>query len=309
MSLPNQHKIGLNDDGGGVKGIITLYVLNHIEKMLGKKLHNYINFVSGASTGTIVGAGVSSGDFWCEELLELYLESSPKIFDKKFYRKGLFIPKYSAEPIEDMFLKAFGDKKISDLKVEDTLFVSVNATRRKFLLHKKSNPEVNGDLIRDVCRWSSCAPSYFPIAYRNGEAMIDGGMAINSPSMMLYTMMIEEAFGFNKSVISIGTGKYEYKVSPKRWWGLLKWLEPLFDIMLSEMVDVTDRYMQTQFDKRFDNVGDYFRLNIDLTIANSDMDDASPANLKALLKEGEKLVMKEARKIEKIVKTLSENEK
>lgn len=82
----------LSIDGGGIRGIIPLKVLEYIEKQAGKQIHELFDVIGGTSTGGIIALGVNSkipgkGTIYkAEELLNFYTNQKDvkRIFKRKW---------------------------------------------------------------------------------------------------------------------------------------------------------------------------------------------------------------------------------
>src|SRR5947207_389208 len=93
-------------DGGGIRGVLTLEYLAVIEEMLRQRagrddfrLCDYFDLIGGTSTGAIIAAALACG-MSVRELKTLYREIGTSAFDAKFYRKGLFVPKFPTAPVQ-----------------------------------------------------------------------------------------------------------------------------------------------------------------------------------------------------------------
>jgi patatin-like phospholipase/acyl hydrolase len=88
-------------DGGGLRGILTLGLLQRIETVLrerhgggaGFRLCHYFDLVAGTSTGAIIAAAVASG-MTVDEVIGHYQRLGRAVFAKSVFRQGLFRAKY-----------------------------------------------------------------------------------------------------------------------------------------------------------------------------------------------------------------------
>ncbi len=109
-------------------------------------------------------------------------------------------------------------------------------------------------------------------------------------------------------MLSIGTGrsrknekKYLYKKVKKL--GLIGWVKPLIDIMMSSNSETVNY----QIKKIFDNTGssnNLFRLQTELINANLDMDNASQKNINNLVKDTELFISENKKTLDKIAERL-----
>src|ERR1700760_1876519 len=87
IGLRGQKKI-LALDGGGIRGVITLQVLERIEALLRKKsnrtdlvLADYFDYISGTSTGAIIATCLAIG-MSVAHIASFYEESGPAMFSR-----------------------------------------------------------------------------------------------------------------------------------------------------------------------------------------------------------------------------------
>src|SRR5262245_19792692 len=80
-------------DGGGIRGLITVGILEHSEEDLRQasgraefRLADYFDFIGGTSTGAILAAVLSAG-LSVAELRQFYQESGPLMFEKELLLK------------------------------------------------------------------------------------------------------------------------------------------------------------------------------------------------------------------------------
>ncbi len=62
-------------DGGGIRGLITLGILEDLERLVlertGQRLCGYFDYIAGTSTGAIIAAGLARG-MTIAELIDFY---------------------------------------------------------------------------------------------------------------------------------------------------------------------------------------------------------------------------------------------
>jgi patatin-like phospholipase/acyl hydrolase len=120
--------------------------------------------------------------------------------------------------------------------------------------------------------------------------LIDGGVFVNNPSLCAFAEVYNEykTAPNQMAIMSLGTGysRKEYDYDKAKDWGMVQWVKPLIDIMMSGVSDVVDYQLRQMFEA----VGvssQYLRINTEMPIdVNPDMDDASPKNLQALKELG-----------------------
>jgi patatin-like phospholipase/acyl hydrolase len=110
---PSPQKKLLALDGGGIRGVITLEVLEKIERIARAKtgcanlvIADYFDYVAGTSTGAIIAACIAQG-MPVADIRRFYVESGPDMFS----RAGLlrrFRYKFERERLEAMLQNVFG---------------------------------------------------------------------------------------------------------------------------------------------------------------------------------------------------------
>jgi patatin-like phospholipase/acyl hydrolase len=92
----------LSLDGGGIRGLITLGILERIEKLLqektGRKLEEYFDYIAGTSTGAIIAAGLSRG-LTTADLIKFYTSSGKQMFDPAWLLERIKYL-YAADPLK-----------------------------------------------------------------------------------------------------------------------------------------------------------------------------------------------------------------
>ena len=101
-------------DGGGIRGVLTLGILEKVEADLrrslkagsGFRLNQYFDFIGGTSTGAIIAAGLSKG-LSVKELVDFYVETGPQMFQKERLRKR-FWQKFKSDPLKKKLQNVLG---------------------------------------------------------------------------------------------------------------------------------------------------------------------------------------------------------
>jgi patatin-like phospholipase/acyl hydrolase len=98
--------------------------------------------------------------------------------------------------------------------------------------------------LRDVCRATSAAPTYFPparIQSLAGDAgtFVDGGLFANNPAACALAQAAKAGRLDDVVLVSLGTGHIErpYLYEMARRWGLAAWVRPLLDCMFDGQAD------------------------------------------------------------------------
>jgi uncharacterized protein len=329
----------LSIDGGGIRGIIPGQVLIALEKKLQAQsgnpkasLANYFDFFAGTSTGGILtciylcpsAADPTQARFSAQEAVDLYVENGDEIFDVPLWKKiqsanGTLDEKYDATELENSLQYYFGDLRLSQL-LKPCLIPAYDIKRRTAHFFAQHDFATKGEgkdfLVRDVCRATSAAPTYFETALVKSLSnisypLVDGGVFANNPALCAYSE-VRNALGDPTAkdmfIVSIGTGSenkpYEYK-SAKNW-GAIGWIRPIIDIMMAGASETTHYHLTKMFSAG-GNSKNYVRIQpASLGDAQPDMDDARRGNIQALVEVGIETAQNCTAELDRIVDILLE---
>lgn len=338
----------LSLDGGGIRGILPGTVLTYLEERIRQKTGNqnakigeYFDFLAGTSTGGILSLVCAcpgpEGEylFSAEEALNIYLDQGDEIFDVSLRKKieslrGICDEKYDASELEEALDEYFGDRKLSEA-LKPCLITSYDIRNRKahFFSSLDAKSEIYDYYLKDVARATSAAPTYFePVrvksVYGTPHALVDGGVFANNPALCAYaearTIKFSEALNNEHKpdkpgakdmlIVSIGTGsvKQPYHFKEFQDAGVLQWINPLIDIMMSGNSETVDYQLKQLYETLEEqDCRDYYRIQPKLINADSAMDNAKVNNLKALHEDGLAAVEANKELLDEIVDKLIQN--
>jgi patatin-like phospholipase/acyl hydrolase len=310
----------LSIDGGGIRGIIPGQILVILEEKLKAKSGNpnariadYFDLIAGTSTGGILTCAYlipgqdKSGEnvrpkFNATEVVDLYLKRGGDIFSVPLGHKiraagGILDEMYPATQLEKALEEYFGDTKLSEL-IKPCLITSYDIKHRNghFFTQHDARQKKGWDFkVKEVARATSAAPTYFECSNVKSATdvsypLIDGGVFVNNPTLCAFTEVYKEfkTTPDKMVILSLGTGfsKKEYEYKKAKNWGMVEWVKPLIDIMMSGVAEVVDYQLRQMFEAT-GITKQYLRINTELPVdVNPDMDDASPDNLRALKELG-----------------------
>ena len=226
-------------DGGGIRGLVTLGILEKIEMLVkqktGQKLGEYFDYIAGTSTGAIIAAGLSRGKT-VGELIDFYTSDGQQMFVPSWLIERIKYL-YSADPLKATLQQVFGhDTDLGPGNLECLLLVITKNVTTDSAWPISSNPDAKyNDPARRDCnlriplwqlvRASTAAPVYFPPEVLQWDpadpsktfVFVDGGVTpYNNPAFLLYRMATEPAYKLNWKkgednllLISVGTGAAE----------------------------------------------------------------------------------------------------
>jgi hypothetical protein len=219
-------------DGGGIRGLLTLGMLEKLESLLADasgrgsdfRLCEYFDYIAGTSTGAIVATGLARG-MSVARLIQFYQDYGREIFEPASILKRLS-SLYTADPLRKHLRQAFNadesgnwhedapDRNLFPENLQCLLLVVTRNVTTDSPWPISSNPDAryNNPGRKDcnlkiplwqLVRASTAAPIYFPPEVLNwdpGDAarsftFVDGGVTpYNNPAFLLFRMATHPAF-------------------------------------------------------------------------------------------------------------------
>jgi patatin-like phospholipase/acyl hydrolase len=208
--------------GGGVKGLVTLQLLDYFSDELPKSYDTYI----GTSVGAIIAAALAAD----KEVLEL-IDVFPILVKKIFGNKKFIKPKYSLENAVKVIDEYFGGMLSKNLKKK--LIISSTDLVRNVTHYLKASDFPEMTLGEFVSR-SFAAPMYFSsiVDEKTKTVWSDGGVGYqNLPIHCGIMDALDNRSGLTK-LYAFGTGKVKQDES-KEFSRLAKsrWLREVLDYL------------------------------------------------------------------------------
>jgi uncharacterized protein len=254
----------LSIDGGGIKGLYSARILQHLEEVYQCNLSDYFDLLCGTSTGGIIALGLSLKKP-AANLAELYAKNGKNIFPwwRKILwtgtlRQALFWGKYNDRQLKAQLVNVFGESLIGESN--NLLCIpSHSVTDGRNIVFRWNHPE--GGLTRDnkasyveVALATSAAPTYFPLAEvsgYDGKQFIDGGVWSNNPCLVGIAEALRYFVGKGKpydsiQILSISSLNHIGGMNPGKWkkrsfWG---WKDEIFNTTLRAQSDFTHFFME-----------------------------------------------------------------
>ena len=239
-------------DGGGLRGILSLGLLQKIEDTLRERhgsgddfrLSHYFDLIAGTSTGAIIAATLAMG--WSVAAIRRkYMSLGETVFTRSLLRHGVLRAKYDEESLIAELKKVYGAKTLlGGPELQTGLLVMTkrldtgspwpisNNPRGKYFVARPNGVVGAQDYpLWQVVRASTAAPAYFDaesitIARASGSkpyagVFVDGGVSpFNNPALMAVMYATLDGYRLNWStgadrllVVSIGTGAADPNVT------------------------------------------------------------------------------------------------
>lgn len=260
-------------DGGGIKGLYSSTILEHLEEKYAGHISDYFDLICGTSTGGLIALALSL-KIPAKEISKLYYEQGAYIFPKRGVWRQLFWKgKYRDEPLKKVLQELFGDKTISEsnnlLCIPSYSLTDARPVVFKFDHREGDLRRDNGAKYVDIALATSAAPTYFPItelSYYNNKQFIDGGVWANNPAFVGLLEALTYFVGQNREfssvkVLSVGslTKTSGIPTGISRHRSALGWRQYLLDTFFVGQSSFTEYVMKT-FEKTTDTKIDYVRI-------------------------------------------------
>ncbi len=247
----------LSFDGGGIRGIIPIILLQRLrqEPGLGGLLDN-LGLIAGTSTGGLLALAIAKG-LDLDVLRELYETKGKAIFDDSWLDDALDLGRiigaeYNIKPLAHELKQILGHTTLGELQ-QKVLIATFdldnedrNPTKRRWkpkLFHNlpgESND--NAWPAYKVALYTSAAPTYFPSV----DGYIDGGVYANNPSMCALAQTQDSRNAdrpplADLALLSLGTGTNLTHIQGRDLdWGYAQWAKPLIGLMLDGVAGIAD---------------------------------------------------------------------
>jgi patatin-like phospholipase/acyl hydrolase len=299
----------LSIDGGGIRGIIPALVLTEVEKRSGKRIWELFDLIAGTSTGGILACALCAPDpLPAEQLVALYADEGPNIFDRSLWQRirtanGLLDEKYDATALDRALERFLSDKRLAETK-PDLLVPAYNMgdPGPYFFKSRKAREEGEDFPLSEVARATAAAPTYFEPLELGSQTLVDGGVFAANPAMCAFAEVMRFQPAADVVLLSLGTGQRTRKrrFADVKDWGLIEWAKPILDVVFDGVSDAVDYQLQHSLDE-----GKYWRLQVELTSASDDLDDANPENIEALRAHAEQLIADRSADIDAAIAALA----
>ncbi|KAL5457028.1 hypothetical protein EMCRGX_G034263 [Ephydatia muelleri] len=202
----------LSLDGGGMKGLIQIEVLEQLEKLTQRKITEIFDWIVGTSVGGIVALAIVYAKKTLKELRQLMFQMKDEVFGSSHGSYGC-----NTEALERILKDTFGNMTMNTIKYPRVMISAVNKSTTDLQLHffnncfqtwpKEEQLRLNKMEVWKVARYTSAGPLYF----EECDSYVDGGILANNPCMEGLTRIQDYYRQVNQKlpislVVSVGCG-------------------------------------------------------------------------------------------------------
>ena len=296
-------------DGGGIRGLIPAVVLAELERRAGRRVFELFDLIAGTSTGGILACALCAPDpMPAEQVAAIYEEEGPEFFDRSVWQRirsaeGQLDEKYDAGALDRALERFLGGKRLADAQPE-LIVPAYDMTEPGPYFFKTRNARerrAEDFPLTVVARATAAAPTYFEPLPVGPRALVDGGVVAVNPAMSAFAEVLRFHPGEEVVLLSLGTGQ---QTRSRRFadvddWGLVEWARPILDAVFDGASDAVDYQLRHVL-----GGARYWRLQVELTRASDDLDDASPENLRELRGHAEELIAARSADLDAVVAAL-----
>ena len=186
----------LSVDGGGVRGLYSVYLLKRIEEEYGINLSECFDIFAGTSTGAIIATTLATG---CKAggLVEFY-ENSEQIFNTSILTGfGILSAKFqhNISNLQVFLEDLFGDKKLGDIDNNLIITASNIVHGVPYIMTSGKAYRIKDELditIVDALTAATAAPTYFNPKIINNYLLADGAIWANNPSSIAVSLALKK---------------------------------------------------------------------------------------------------------------------
>ena len=283
-------------DGGGIKGLYSSTILEHLEEKYNCSISDHFDLLCGTSTGGLIALALSLG-IPAKTISDFYMNNGKRIFPyNPFFnslKQVLWGGKFSDKNLKESLVEIFEDKKIGDSKnllcIPTYSYTDARPWVFKFDHKEGGLDRDNKAQYVDVALATSAAPTYFPLCEIDDydkKQFIDGGVWANNPTLVGLIEALRYFVGKGKeyhdikllsiSSLTLSGGK---SIGLNRRRSFVKWRSDLFDVFNTGQSSFTDYFMSSF--KELDDVKiDYKRIPSAIIASDQErlvqMDKATP---------------------------------
>ena len=306
-------------DGGGMRGIIPVVYLQHLEAKIRKNggtddIARYFDFISGTSTGGLITLALTcesslphidyngSMQVDLDNLLQTYMTMGSEIFQAQtslFGLRHMVADKYNSNNIQNLCQRWFGVTTMDRAKVPTLIMAYDLSEGMPDLIRSYSDEGTYPAWI--AARATSAAPTYFSPCEYAGKLLVDGGVVANNPATYAYFQakkLYPECEKFH--ILSFSTGGTHHTMEKEATKGLMNWADQVSPMYSTAQKRTTDYVLENLHDV------EYVRMDEELS-APVKMDETNLAVLRMMRSEAESNALLYEAELDEFAKRLVEN--
>lgn len=296
--------------------------------------------ISGVSAGGLIALGLvvpnanqSGPAHGAEQLFDLFQTGAQQIFHKKINQKIpilstldlLISAKYCALTAKKIYTQLVGQHTFSQSLTQTIIpAYNIHGTEVKnprikifdsfAIQHKKTHDY----FMHDIALATSAIPTYFPPhpmhTITNGKAVlsddcfIDGGVAINNPTLLAYENLRSRYPRSPIHMLSLGSGRKSdvyADIKRNKCPGVLAWLSKIGVLISDPQLSVYEKLLKN-LRKKDQNPGAYWRIEPHFRSNMSQLDNVSDHHLKHIAKASTDMLHRHRHVLDAIVHALSQ---
>ena len=305
-------------DGGGMRGIVPVVILQNLEKIIRQNggeddIALFFDMIAGTSTGGLISLALScesslrhvecngSMQIDLDGLMDSYMSLGKEIFQARSLLgiRQFLSEKYSAANIQNLSRRWFGATLMEQAKVPTMIMSYDLSTGRPEIISSYS--DTGHYPVWVAARATSAAPTYFaPLEY-GGKLLADGGVIANNPALYAYMearKLFPECHEFH--ILSISTGGRFHTMAKEDARGIMSWADqvtPMFDTAQKRTADYV-----------LENMPDVEYTRIDNSLSTQfEMDETDPVALNRMRAEAQHNALARKDELEAYAQKLMEN--
>lgn len=255
-------------DGGGIRGLLTLTILQRLEKAIPGWIDR-TDLYAGSSVGGIIALALALGKE-ISFLAKLLYQASPKVFrisrlESWSRLRQLTHAKYPNRALAQMIDQVLGDVTLDELDrgalvtafdLDNDKVRSGERSWQPVLFHNLVNGRGHSHMkLAQAAMYTAAAPGFFPSV----DGYADGGLIAANPSLVALTQIMGDQSQIARqpsleeiSLLSVGTGLVGHYLEGERHdWGYWQWSRHLVDMMLEGSIMLADMQCRQLLDDRY----------------------------------------------------------
>lgn len=306
----------LSIDGGGIRGILPIYVLKYLEETSKKPIPELFDLIVGTSTGAIASAVLTASKdskkplFSTKDLLDFYNKDGRKIFYNPWYHRvltlnGLIGTKYMTSSRYDVF-KQYLNGIYLDQLLNNVVIPTYDITHEKPMLFFNWKTTRGNDAnypLTDLIMSATSPPGLFPSVVFGPKSrqmtLADGAVYANNPELIAVLTAMSLYPNKKYILVSLGTGYLKQTLLTKKVidWGLFQWSKNILPLFVGSSMEINDYLLKELFPFPLD----LYHFNVKLPQIMMALDNVSSSNIEKLNQKGEEMVADKKEELDNLI--------